>query len=106
EVRTIFLAGHETTALALAYTLFLLAKHRAAQDALHLELSQVLSDRLPTYEDLQRLPFTRSIVTESMRLYPPVDVLGREAVVDCDVNGVRIERGENIFMSQWVMHHD
>jgi len=106
EVRTIFLAGHETTALALAYSLYLLATNPATQDELYAELSQVLNGRLPTYEDLPCLPYTRNVVTESMRLYPPADVLGREAVCDCDINGVHVSKGANIFMSQWVMHHD
>jgi cytochrome P450 len=106
EVRTIFLAGHETTALALAYSLYLLATNPAAQDELYGELSQVLNGRLPTYEDLPRLAYTRNVVTESMRLYPPADVLGREAVGDCDINGVQVSKGTNVFLSQWVMHHD
>jgi cytochrome P450 len=106
EVRTIFLAGHETTALALAYSLYLLAANPATQDELYTELSQVLSGRLPTYDDLARLPYARNVVTESMRLYPPADVLGREAVDDCDISGVRVTKGMNIFMSQWVMHRD
>jgi cytochrome P450 len=106
EVRTIFLAGHETTALALAYTLYLLAANPATQDELYAELTEVLNHRLPTYEDLTHLPYTRNVVKEAMRLYPPADVLGREAVIDCDISGVHVAKGMNVFMSQWVMHHD
>jgi cytochrome P450 len=106
EVRTIFLAGHETTALALAYALYLLAANPDAQADLHAELSSTLGGRLPAHEDLPRLRYARNVVMESMRLYPPADVLGREAVTDCMVGEVRVPRGTNVFMSQWVMHRD
>ena len=107
EARTIFLAGHETTALALTYALYLLAAHPAAQDALHSELSSVLAGgRPPAYADLPRLTYTRNVVTEAMRLYPPADLLGREAIADCTVGGVAVPRGTSVFMSQWVMHRD
>lgn len=106
EVRTILLAGHETTALALTYSLYLLAEHQGAQAALHEELSAALGDRPPTYADLAQLPYTTQVVAEAMRLYPPADVLGREAISDCTVNDVPVPRGTCVFMSQWVMHRD
>jgi cytochrome P450 len=106
EVRTIFLAGHETTALALAYSLMLLASHREAQTVLSEELDRVLSGREPTHGDLPALTYTRNIITESMRLYPPADVLGREAKVDCTIGEVPVPRGTSLFMSTWVMHRD
>jgi cytochrome P450 len=106
EVLTLLLAGHETTALALSYALHLLAHHPDAQDSLAAELSDVLGDRLPAYADLPRLPFTRNVVTETMRLYPPADFLGREAVVDCTVGDIPVKRGTNLFVSQWVLHRD
>jgi cytochrome P450 len=106
EVLTLLLAGHETTALALSYALHLLAQHPVAQAALRAELSDVLAGRLPTYADLPRLTCTRSVVNEAMRLYPPADFLGREAVADCTIGEVPVRRGTNLFMSQWVMHRD
>ena len=106
EVLTILLAGHETTALALAYALYLLAANPAAQAALQAELHSVLGDRLPTYADLPRLTYAANVVTEAMRLYPPADFLGREAIDDCVVGGIPIRRGTNLFVSQWVMHRD
>ena len=106
EARTIFLAGHETTALALTYALYLLAAHPAAQTALRRELADVLGGRPPTHADLPRLIYAKRVVTEAMRLYPPADVLGREAVADCAVGGVRIPRGTTVFMSQWAVHRD
>jgi cytochrome P450 len=106
EVRTLFLAGHETTALALTYALYLLAEHAGAQDRLRGELASVLGERPATYDDLPRLKFTRMVVLESMRLYPPADVLGREAVVECTIGDIPIRKGMTLFMSQWVMHRD
>jgi cytochrome P450 len=105
-VLTLLLAGHETTALALSYALHLLAHHPESQDALAAELSEVLNGRLPSYSDVPRLPFTRNVVTEAMRLYPPADFLGREAVVDFTVGGIPVKRGTNLFVSQWVLHRD
>lgn len=106
EVRTIFLAGHETTALALTFSLHLLAQNAGVQEKLCAELDAVLGGRAPAHADIDRLPFTRNVVTESMRLYPPADFLGREAIVDCTVGGIHVPKGTNLFMSQWVMHHD
>ncbi len=106
EVRTLFLAGHETTALALSYSLFLLAMHPDAQTALQAELASVLGERTPAFADLPRLDYVRKVVLESMRLYPPADVLGREAIADCTIGDIRVRKGTSVFMSQWVMHHD
>ncbi len=91
---------------ALSYSLYLLAANPDAQSALQSELATVLGERTPAHSDLPRLEFTRKVVLESMRLYPPADVLGREAVADCTIGNVRVRKGTSIFMSQWVMHHD
>lgn len=106
EVLTILLAGHETTVLALAYAIYLLASHPAVQDRLRAELSDVVGDRPPAHADLSKLPYLRNVVTETMRLYPPADVLGREATEDCVIGGMPIRRGTTLFASQWVMHRD
>lgn len=106
ETMTLLLAGHETTALALSYSLHLLATHPAALQELQAELASVLADRPATYEDLPRLDYATRVVTEAMRLYPPADVLGREAVEDCTIGDVPVRRGTTVFMSQWVMHRD
>jgi len=106
EVRTIFLAGHETTALALSYSLYLLAAHRDPQEKLRVELNAVLAGRVPAHDDVPRLAYARKIVIEAMRLYPPADVLGREAVADCTIGDFPVKKGTSLFMSQWVMHHD
>ena len=107
EVLTLLLAGHETTALALSYSLYLLAHHPDAQAKLRAELQEVLgTGRPPAFDDLPRLPYLRNVVTESMRLYPPADFLGREAISACSVGEIPVQKGLTLFLSQWVMHRD
>jgi len=106
EVITLFLAGHETTALTLSWAWYLLAKHPDAEKTFHRELDEVLGGRAPTADDVARLKFTESIAKESMRLYPPAYGLGREAAGDVHLNGFRIPKGSQIFIFPWVMHRD
>ncbi len=93
EAMTLFLAGHETTALALAHTLYLLSTHPEVAERLHAELDAVLGDRLPGAEDARALPFTERVLKESMRLYPPA-------------GGFRIPKGAQILASPWVVQRD
>ncbi|HZG50991.1 MAG TPA: cytochrome P450, partial [Pyrinomonadaceae bacterium] len=107
EVMTIFLAGHETTANALAWTWYLLAQNPEAEARLHAELDAVLEGgRLPTVEDLPRLRYTEMVLAESMRLYPPAWVIGRLAIKDYAVGGAVAEKGALVLLSQYVMHRD
>jgi cytochrome P450 len=106
EVMTIFLAGHETSALTLSWAWYLLAQDPEAERKFHEELAQVLDDRLPTMEDLPRLPYTERIAKESMRLYPPAYALGREAIKECEIGGFRVPAGAQIFMFQWATQRD
>jgi len=106
EVITLFLAGHETTALTLSWAWYLLAKDPDAEKTFHRELDEVLNGKTPTAEDVARLKFTESIAKESMRLYPPAYGLGREAAQDVRLNGFRIPKGSQIFIFPWVMHRD
>lgn len=106
EVRTLFIAGHETTALTLAYSLYLLAAHPDAQERLRRELSANLGSRPAEISDLARLPFLRGVVMESLRLYPPADTIGREATEECAIGPLHLRKGTNVFMSQWVVHRD
>jgi cytochrome P450 len=106
EVMTLFLAGHETTANALAWTFWLLSSNVAAEAKLAEELERVLGGRTPTVADLPRLPYVECVIKESMRLYPPAWVMGRESVGECEVGGYRMPAGTTALMSQWVVHRD
>jgi cytochrome P450 len=106
EAMTIFLAGHETTANALAWTWHLLSQNPEAERKLHAELERVLGGRPPTAEDLPRLAYTEMVFAESMRLYPPAWVLGRRAIRDCEVGGYALPAGSLVLLSQFVMHRD
>lgn len=106
EVMTLFLAGHETTALTLSWSWYLLARNPVAEQKFHEELDEVLAGELPTATDLPRLKFTEMIAKESMRLYPPAYGVGREAIEDCEIGGFRIPRKSQLFMFQWVTQRD
>lgn len=106
EALTLFLAGHETTAIALTWTWYLLSQNPAAEARLHAELDEVLEGRLPTAEDLPRLPYTRMVLAESMRLYPPAWIIGRQPLEEFELGGWRIPAGSIVMMSQWVIHRD
>ena len=106
EVMTLFLAGHETTALALSWSWYLLATHPEAERKFHAELDQVLGGRAPDVSDLTQLAFTDMIAKEAMRLYPPAYAVGREAVEDTEIGGFRVPRGTQLFAFQWVTHRD
>jgi cytochrome P450 len=104
EVMTLFAAGHETTAAALAWTLLLLAQHPHTQDQLERELEGELAGAAPAYGDLGRLAMTRMILEESMRLYPPVWSIPRQAIADDEIGGHRIPRHSFLVLSPYVMH--
>jgi cytochrome P450 len=106
EAMTIFLAGHETTANAMAWTWYLLSSHPPVEAKLHEELAAVLAGRMPGVEDVPKLEYTRAVVAESMRLYPPAWTMGRRAIEAHTINGHTIEPGSLVLMSQWIAHHD
>lgn len=106
EAITLFLAGHETTALLLAHTYYLLSKHPDVERRLHRELESVLAGRLPTADDVKDLPLCERILKESMRLYPPAWTTGREAAESLEIGGHHVPKGAQIVISQWVVHRD
>jgi cytochrome P450 len=106
EALTLFLAGHETTANALAWSWWLLARHPEAEAKLHAEVDAVLGERAPGVDDLPALPWTRAVLAESMRLYPPAYVVGREPRADYEVGGYRAPAGSIVLMSTWVIQRD
>jgi cytochrome P450 len=106
EVVTLVLAGHETTALALFYTFYLLAQAPDAAGRLADELDTVLGTRTPTAADVPSLRYTEWVVRESMRMYPPAWGIAREALADCEIGGYHIPKRTQVFMIQWLVHRD
>ncbi len=107
QALTLFLAGHETTANALAWTWHVLAQHEPARQRMKKELDEVLGDgRLPGLEDMPRLRYTTAVLSEAMRLFPPVWVVGRRAVEDVTIGGIAVPRRTIVIMSQYVIHRD
>ena len=104
QVVTIFLAGHETTAQALSWTWYLLALHPAEEARFHDELARVLGGRAPGYDDLPALPFTRMVLEESMRLYPPAPTFSRRALAADRLVDRDIPRGSVVFIVPWALH--
>lgn len=105
-VATLFLAGHETTALTLAYALWLLAREPYVQEQLFAEVDAVLGDRPARVEDLPELRWVDAIVRESMRLYPPAWAIGRETLEDVAVGDYVFEKGSQVLIPQWIVHRD
>lgn len=106
EVVTVLLAGHETTALALTYTLHALGRYDDARASLQSEVDAVLGGRTPGYDDLDALDDTERTVKEGMRLYPPVWQVVREATERDVVGGYEIAPGTTVAMHQWIVHRD
>jgi cytochrome P450 len=105
QVLTIFVAGHETTALALMWTWYLLAMHPEHEARIHEEIDRVLGGREPEWTDVAKLSYTRMILQESMRLYPAVHTLAfRQALEDDTVCGMRIPKGAVITIIPWIIH--
>jgi cytochrome P450 len=104
EALTIFAAGHETTANALAWTWYLLATHPEAKARFHKELDRVLQGRMPKADDLQHLPYTRAVFDESLRLYPPVPAIQRKAATRAIVGGVSLPAGAVVLIGTHNVH--
>jgi cytochrome P450 len=106
EAMTLFLAGHETTAILLCWTWLFLMQTPVVEEKLHAELRTILDGRLPTFDDLPKLRYAEQIIKESMRLYPPIWGVARQALGDFEASGYRIPAGSEVIMSQWVNHRD
>ena len=106
EILTIFLAGHETTAVALSWTWYLLARHPKAEARLHDELERVLGGRMPNHADLTKLKWTRMVIEEVLRLYPPAYRILRTAMGEDRIGGVRVPPGATIDINTYVTHRN
>ena len=105
EVIIIFLAGHETSALAATYVWYLLSLHPEEEAKLHAELDTVLGGRVPTYDDLVKLSYTRMVIEEAMRLYPPAPMLTSRVAREADeIRSHPIGKGAEIAILPWVVH--
>ncbi|MBM2620111.1 cytochrome P450 [Actinoplanes sp. LDG1-06] len=104
ELVTLLLAGHETTASTLCWTLALLDQHPQVRDRVAEEARAVLGDRLPGHADLARLPFATMVVQEAMRLYPPVWLLPRQSLADDEVGGHRVPAGADVLVCPYTLH--
>ncbi len=106
EAITLFIAGHETTAVALTWFWYVLAQHPEVERRLHEELDDVLQGRLPAFADVPKLTYTRQVLSEVLRLYPPAWLLTREAIEDVTIGGYAIPKNATIDMSPYFLHHD
>lgn len=106
EVMTIFLAGHETTANALAWALYLIAQHPQVEARLHAEVRQVIGDQAPTLDHLPRLTYTDMIFREALRLYPPAWATSRQTLEPLQLGGYDIPTGSTLVISPYAMHHN
>lgn len=106
ETMTLFLAGHETTALALTYAFRLLALHPTAADRARREVRRVLGQRLPNFDDLPALSFTRAVLDETLRLFPPAWLVARQALRDTQIAEYVCKAGSEVFIVPWVTHRD
>lgn len=105
ELMTIFIAGHETVALALTWTLYRLARHAPIRERVQQEADRALAGRTPTLEDLPRLPHALQVFKESLRFYPPGHVLIRMAMRDTTLGGYSIPKGAFVLIDAYAMHH-
>jgi cytochrome P450 len=106
EIWTVMMTGHETTAISLVWTLMLIAKHPEVEQRLSQEMSAVIGKDVPKFDHLCRMPYLRDVIRESMRLYPTGWMVGRRAVREQHLGGVRIPIDTMVLMSQWFMHRD
>jgi cytochrome P450 len=106
EATTLVIAGSETTGNTIAWACYLLAQHPRLQQRLQREADLVLAGAEADIETLSRLPFTRAVITETLRLYSPVWILPRRALVDVELGGHRLRAGSRIFFSPYALNRD
>jgi len=106
EMMGFLFAGHETTAMALTFTCYLLGTHRSVQRRLRESIASTLEGDRPTVGAVSDCPLLDHVVDESLRLYPPTHMIPREPTEDVEIGGYRIPEGSSVYCSQWVVHRD
>ena len=106
EAAVMFLAGHETTANTLAWAFFILSQDASSEARLHAEIDAVLGENPARFEDLERLPFTRAVIQETLRLYPPVPIQARTAAMDFAIGQTPVKAGDLIMLNAWLLHRN
>ncbi|WP_277541550.1 cytochrome P450 [Haloarcula laminariae] len=104
EMMTMLLAGHDTTALTLTYTWFLLSEHPEVERRVHEEIDEVIGDDRPGMEHVRELDYLEWVIQEAMRLYPPVYTIFREPTEDVTLSGYPVEEGLTLMLPQWGVH--
>jgi len=105
EMMTMLLAGHDTTALTLVYTWFLLSEHPEAEARLHEEVDEIVGDERPTIDHVQEFEYLDWVLNESMRLYPPVYTIFRTPTEPVEIGGYEVPASANLMLPQWAVHH-
>jgi cytochrome P450 len=106
EIVTFVLAGHETTATALTWACYLLARHPEVSARIAAEVDEVLEDRRMTFDDVGKLRYTAMVFNEVLRLYPPAPLFGRRAVRNIDFGAFTVPKGSSVMLSPWITHRD
>lgn len=106
EAAVLFMAGHETTANTLAWAWYLMSQAPWVAQRLHDELDSVLEGRTPTLQDVPKLAYARAIIEETMRLYPPVPILAREAMEDATLGKRDVPKGSLVLVVPWLLHRN
>lgn len=104
EILTLFIAGHETTAAALGWSLYLLARHPDAYRAAQQEADAIAGDRIG-FDDLSRLPYCLKVFKEALRMYPPIYLFGRQTIEPVELGGYHVPRGKIVLLSPYIVHH-
>lgn len=106
EIRSLYLAGHETTATTLSWTWFLLSRNPETYAKLEAEIDQVLNGRAPTADDVPALAYCNAVIKEALRCYPVAWITQRVALEDVEIGGFHVAKDTAIFLSPWIVHHD
>ncbi len=106
EAFTLFVAGNETTANALTWTFYLLSQNPEIAQQLQAELDRVLQGRSPNYTDIESLPYTRMVLSEALRLYPPAWIMLRKPIEDVEIGGYPVAKDSSVILCQWITHHN